>query len=144
MHALASLTNLELKRSYEMADADVISAAGSALEDKSLALMSFVEVCEGLDPGSEHRWVYVVGGLARALEEAVQAYVVAVNHRAMPHLRDLAAVTRPNGGLGSRSPLPPAAVQAYADTNGVPPGGMGAVAPMATRKVDSQLGNTRK
>jgi hypothetical protein len=63
--------------------------------------------------------VYVVGGLARALEEAVQAYVVAVNHRAMPHLRDLAAITRPNGG-------------------------MGAMAPMGTQKADGQLINTRK
>lgn len=87
-----------------MAGIDVISAAGSALEEKALALISFVEVCEGLDEGAEHRWVYVVGGLARALDEAVQAHVQAVNRHAMPHLRDL-AVFGTNGGMGAVAPM---------------------------------------
>lgn len=102
-----------------MADANVIAAASTVLEERALALMSFVEVCEGLDSDAEHRWVYVVGGLSRAVHEAVQDYLSAVHQHALPHLRDLAAITRPNGG-------------------------MGAMAPMGTQKADGQLVNTRK
>lgn len=102
-----------------MADADVISVAGSELEDKVQDLMSFIRVCNALDEGSEHDWVFVVGRLAHAVDEATQAYRIAVNHHAMPHLRDLAAISKFNGG-------------------------MGAVAPMGTQEVGGQLVNTRK
>lgn len=102
-----------------MADANVIAAAGTVLEEKVLVLTSFVEVCEGLDEESDHRWVWVVGMLSRAVHEAVQDYLSAVHQHALPHLRDLAAITRPNGG-------------------------MGAMAPMGTQKADGQLANTRK
>lgn len=102
-----------------MADADVICAAGSVLEEKSLALMSFVEVCDQLDEESRHRWLFVVGGLARAVDEAVQAYMGAVHQHALPHLRDLASLTKPNGG-------------------------MGAMAPMGTKVADGQLISSRK
>lgn len=88
-----------------MADADVICAAGSTLEDKSLALMSFVEACECLDEESRHRWLFVVGSLARAVDEAVQAYMMVVHQHALPHLRDLAALTKPGGGMGVVTPM---------------------------------------
>ncbi|WP_234266456.1 hypothetical protein [Hydrogenophaga sp. NFH-34] len=88
-----------------MADVDVICAAGNVLEEKCLALTSFVEVCDQLDEYSRHRWLFVVGGLAHALNEAVQAYLVAVNQHALPHLRDLAALTKPSGGMGAVAPM---------------------------------------
>lgn len=88
-----------------MADADVIAAAGASLESAVFELTSLMEVCRGLDQGGEAPWVSLLGGMVDRVDRASQDYLTGVNTRALPHLRDLAAATRPNGGMGAVAPM---------------------------------------
>ncbi|QHE76546.1 hypothetical protein [Hydrogenophaga sp. PBL-H3] len=120
-----------------MADADVIATTGGALEDAMLQLTYFVKVCDSLDRDSECPLVFVMGNMVREVNVAMEAYLTAVNTRALPLLRDMASLTKANGVT------PPAAVQAYADRNGLPPGGMGGVPPMVTKVMAGQSAPSR-
>lgn len=143
-----------------MADTDVTASPSGAMEDCVLDLMMFVQVCESLDTDSNHAWLYVVGGLARALHEAVQACLVPLDGVTSASTPDALAAGRSEledralalmsfvrvcqsldddanhawvYALGRLAYALDRAVQAYL----VPPnGGMGAMAPMVTQKLE--------
>jgi hypothetical protein len=102
-----------------MAVADLIAEALVSLEEEATHLRILLDVFVELNPDQVPNWVDAVDTRYRPLESRLDALGDLIRRDALPPLRDLSAMTKPNGG-------------------------MGVMTPMATQKAPSQLVGTRK
>lgn len=102
-----------------MAVADLIAEALVSLEQEATDLRILLDTFIELNPDHLPNWVGAVDTRYRPLESRLDALGGLIRRDALPHLNDLAAITRPKGG-------------------------MGVMTPMGTQEVDRQLVNTRK
>ncbi|WP_382324856.1 hypothetical protein ACFJGX_17515 [Hydrogenophaga sp. UC242_50] len=100
-----------------MAMADVITKAGNQFEESLRELVQLIKLCRTLDVEEEQAWLLTVGRLVDRVELEAHAYMSEVHVTALPYLRDLDSFAAK--------------------------GGMGAVAPMATRVLDRQSDQSR-
>jgi hypothetical protein len=77
-----------------MAAADFISSAGSKFEDALCELRSLMSMCDQLSSENSPEWLFVFGRHIAAVSETADAYIVAVNHQAMPILRDVEKISK--------------------------------------------------
>ncbi|GLS12988.1 hypothetical protein [Hydrogenophaga electricum] len=89
-----------------MASVDVISKAKSDLEDALCEFVSLTDVLVDLAGiVSPPPWVHLLLLQSSRLDAAGQALVEAVNRHALPHLQDLADVSKGNRGMGAVAPM---------------------------------------
>jgi hypothetical protein len=103
MQARALLTNIELKRSYEMAAANVIDKALSDVMGHAYAMGNLLNVLDQINGelAEPPRWVQMMLTQYRPLYEALEALETAINRDGMPILRDMARA----GGMGAVAPM---------------------------------------
>lgn len=102
-----------------MATADHIAAALLALEDETTSFELLMEVFDSIAPDNTPPWLAVVSDRFTSLKNRIDLIGDVVRRDVLPLHRDMDSLARSNGG-------------------------MGAVAPMVTRVVDSQSINSRK
>jgi len=102
-----------------MAKADITFESLIRLEDEGADLRCLLDAFSELSADAPPSWLVAVQARADALYAALEDMGKVVRRDVLPFQRDLASITKPNGG-------------------------MGAMAPMGTQKADGQLVNTRK
>jgi hypothetical protein len=77
-----------------MAATDFISSAGSKFEDALVQLRSLMAMCDQLATEHPPEWLFVFNTHIAAVSETADAYISAVNHQAMPILRDVEKISK--------------------------------------------------
>lgn len=80
-----------------MAGMESIDAAGRALEEAVLDFATIVRVCDSINMDNPPDWLAMVFGRVLAIEDLVQAYMMAVHEHARPVLKDMAALSKSSG-----------------------------------------------